>query len=146
MKITKQHKLLVYLLLVSCLLLLPFTVRAQVSIIVNHDVAENSISSSDIKSIFTNKLPKWDDGKKINIIILEDKEPTEHFLKQYIHKSHSQFRTYWLKQVFTGKAIMFKSVSTHDELLEKVSTTPGAIGFIDSAKIDDRVKVVTVSE
>ncbi len=145
MKISRQHKLLVYLLLVSCLLLLPFTVRARVSIIVNHDVAENSISSSDIKSIFTNKLPKWEDGKKINIIILTDREPTEYFLRQYIHKSLSQFKTYWLKQVFTGKAIMFKSARSPEELLEMVNSTPGGIGFIDSKKVDKRVKVIKVN-
>lgn len=144
MKITRQHKILVYLLLLGGLFLFSFTVRAQVSIIVNHDVIESSISSSDIKSIFTNKLPKWEDGKKINIIILTDREPTEYFLKQYIHKSLSQFKTHWLKQVFTGKAIMFKSVSTHDELLEKVSTTPGGIGFIDPEKVNDSVKVIVV--
>lgn len=145
MKNTRPHRILAYLLLISILALSSFAVRAQVSIIANHDVVESSISSDDIKSIFTNKLPKWEDGKKINIIILTDREPTEYFLKQYIHKSLSQFKTYWLKQVFTGKAIMFKSVSTHDELLEMVNTTPGGIGFIDSEKVDERVKVIKVN-
>ena len=142
MNISKQHKLKV----ITLIALFAFSVslRAEVSVIVNPEVNESSISQGDIKSIFTNKLLKWEDGKKINIIILEDYDIKDFFLKKYIHKSQSQFRTYWLKQVFTGKAIMFKTVNTFEELLTEVSITPGAISFIDEQSVDDRVKVIEV--
>ena len=142
MNISKQRKLKV----ITLIALFAFSVslRAEVSIIVNPKVEENLISVDDIKSIFTNKILKWEDGKKINLIILEDYDIKDYFLKKYIHKSQSQFRTYWLKQVFTGKAIMFKTVNTEEELLSQVSTTPGAIGFIGAKKADKRVKVINV--
>ena len=142
MNISKQHKLKV----ITLIALFAFSVslRAEVSVIVNPEVNESSISQGDIKSIFTNKLLKWEDGKKINIIILEDYDIKDFFLKKYIHKSQSQFRTYWLKQVFTGKAIMYKTVTTEEELLSQVSKTPGAIGFIEVKKADERVKIIKI--
>ncbi len=67
-------------------------------------------------------------------------------MREYIHNSPSQFRTYWLKLVFTGKAIMYKTVRTEEELLETVSNTPGAISFIRIDKEDKRVKTLEVVE
>ena len=139
---SKQYKLKAITL--TLLAFFSLSIKAEVSIIANPEVDEDSLSFEDVKSIFTNKLLKWEDGKKINIIIIEDHYSKDFFLKNYVHKTKSQFRTYWLKQVFTGKAIMFKTVDTQEELLNEVSITPGAISFIDTQSSDERVKVIEV--
>ncbi len=144
MRQNKLYRITACLAIMVSVLTFSIAAKAELYVISNPEVKENSLSASNIKSIFTNKIPKWDDGTKINIIVLADRAYTKDFLKKYIHKTPSQFKTYWLKQVFTGKAIMYETAKSLDDLVKKVSETPGAVSFIDSSKPLDNVKTITI--
>lgn len=138
------RKALCLVLIVGFFSLIPMAAQAETMVIVNPEVSESSLSAKDLKAAFTNKLPKWSDGTKINIIILEDGKTNKEFLKKYIKKSPKQFKSYWKKQVFSGKAIMPKSTKKVDELVKLVASIPGAIGFIDSSTPVEGVKILTI--
>lgn len=48
----------------------------------------------------------------------------------------------WMKQQLTGEGIAPEALGSEDEVLNKVASTPGAIGFIDAKKVNDKVKVL----
>ena len=99
-------------------------------LIANSDVPVDSISASDVEKIFLGKQTSWSNGSKIHFLTL--KEPTTHetFLKSYVGKSPSQFKTFWKKQVFTGKGKMPKTAGSGQEMIDLVTKTSGAIGYV----------------
>ena len=62
------------------------------------------------------------------------------FLTGALGKTESQFRSTWTQLLFTGKAQAPKQFDSEDDLKKFVSSTPGAVGFIDSGKLDGSVK------
>lgn len=119
------------------------TVAAEdVLIICNQDVPVEQLNRQEIKDIFLGKNKLWDDKTKIIIVTLKDKNDQLPFLKKFIRKSSSQFKNYWRKMVFTGKGKIPKSFDTIEEMLAYVAKTKGAIGYVGSTILDEKVKVI----
>ncbi len=122
---------------------LPAGLRAAETVIINPKNPAISLSEDQVKECFLGKKTVWDDGTKVVVVVL--KEGTGHDgLMKLLGKSPSQFSTGWKRLVFTGKGAMPEQVDNEDELIAFVAKTPGAVAFIESGKIKDGVKAVTV--
>jgi ABC-type phosphate transport system substrate-binding protein len=119
-------------------------VHADVLIITNKDVKDTAITKEDLKEIFLGKKVQWTDNTKIRFVT--SKEPDSHktFLRTYINKSAKQYSNYWRKMVFTGKGKIPKSFTTSAEMIEYVSGTSGAIGYIGSSTTPANVNTINV--
>jgi ABC-type phosphate transport system substrate-binding protein len=98
-----------------------------------------------VRNIFLGKKTKWDNGQQIVIVTLKDSETHKNFLKKYIAKTATQFKSYWKKQVFTGKGSVPKSFEKEEDLLDFVAGTEGAIGYVSSGLNTDAVKTITTN-
>ena len=113
-------------------------------IITNENVPTSVLSKDDIKQIFLGKKTTWDNGEKIIFVVQTGTDANTSFLKTYILKNAYQFDIYWKKQVFTGKGKAPKSFSSEQELVQFVSQTPGAIGYVSSGTDIGKVKTILV--
>ena len=102
-------------------------------IVANSAVPDTSLTASQLKDMFLGRKKSWQGGSRVTLATLSLPDAKTAFLKEYIGKTTSQFDTYWKKMVFTGKAPLPKAFKTKAELLEFVSETEGAIGFISVA-------------
>jgi len=138
-------KILIFMLLL-CALGFVFVVPAfaKVLIIANNSVAQESLNKEDIQNIFLGKMAKWPDNSSINFATSET-DVHEEFLKTYINRSSDQFRNYWRKMVFTGKGQKPKAFKTDEELIQFVSETSGAIGYVSTDATIKNVKTITVN-
>ena len=118
---------------------------AEQIVIVNNSVAVSSIDADSLKKIYLGKKTKWDNGDKIVPVTLNEGPVHEAFLKNVIKKSNTQFLTYWKQMIFTGKGIPPKSVPSDADVVNFISSTPGGIGYIDSATPHDAVKAISVN-
>ncbi len=118
--------------------------HADVLIITNKDVKDTAITKADLKEIFLGKKVQWADNTKIRFVTLKESGPHETFVKAYINKSTKQYSNYWRKMVFTGKVRIPKSSTTSAELMDYVSGTNGAIGYIGSGTTPSNVNTVNV--
>lgn len=116
----------------------------KVVIIVNPAVSDLTLTLDALKDIYLNKKTKWSDGNKIVFVTLKDSDTHREFLKTYIMRTSSQFRNFWKQQVFTGKGKMPTVFNSEEELLDFVSGTDGAIGYISGSVSTDRVKTIAV--
>jgi hypothetical protein len=66
------------------------------------------------------------------------------FLHRHIGETPDEFRIRWRKAVFTGQGSMPKEFLSESALLEYVSVTPGAIGYVSRVNNPDVVKVLTI--
>lgn len=113
-------------------------------VIGNRSVPASELSAKDIQSIYLGKKKVWDNGLKIEMAVLGDGPLTDRFLKTYVKKSSSRFETYWKKQVFTGGGKPPVSFEREKDLVEYVSKTKGAIGYVASQSYSDSVKILAV--
>ncbi len=120
-------------------------------VIVNAEVKEAKLTKGDVANIFLGKKSTYSDKSKIVIVTLKEGAAHTGFLKTYLGKTPAQFKNYWKKLVFTGKAKQPKSFKTEKELVEYVGKTKGAIGYIslaaskDAKVMQDKVKTIPVT-
>jgi ABC-type phosphate transport system substrate-binding protein len=112
-------------------------------IIGNKSVVESKINKQDLKNIFLGKKTTWSDNKKIVFVTQDNAGVSDQFLSEYVNKSVSQFSSYWKEKVFTGQGTPPKSFASDKELVQFVSQTEGAIGYVSSGEGLDNVKKLT---
>jgi hypothetical protein len=117
----------------SCLalgLLLCAPALAQ-DLIVNTGVADRSVSQSSVRAIFSMRLRQWQDGKAVKVFVLPDQNPVHvSFAKSRLNTFPHQLRRSWDLLVYSGSGHAPTVVESPAEMLQKVSSTAGAIGYL----------------
>ncbi len=121
-----------------------FSMAQDVTFIGNSSVKASSLTQKEILKIFMGKKIAWDD--KTKIVIFFHKDPVVHnaFLKNYIHKSSSIFDRVWKRQVFAGKSKLPEYLESDTDMIEHVSATKGAIGYVSVDADLSNVKTIRV--
>lgn len=115
---------------------------AEVSVIVNPGNA-NAVDAKEIKRIFLGKQKKFADGSSVVAVAQPGGSAiVEAFSTSALGRSSNQIKAYWAKLIFTGKGTPPQEVADDAAVKSMVSSTPGAIGYIDSGSVDGSVKVV----
>lgn len=120
----------------TALLGLSALAQAEVAVIVNPGAAK-SPSQAEVANIFLVK------DKSLSGIDQKDWNPIkDKFYSSITNKNESQLKSYWSGLVFTGKGQPLLSVADDAAVVAKVASDAGAIGYVDSAAVDDSVKVL----
>lgn len=64
------------------------------------------------------------------------------FYRQLVNKSPSEIKAYWSRLVFSGGARPPISSESREEQLRILSSTQGAVGYLERSMIDNRVRIV----
>lgn len=114
-------------------ILLPLSLVSAQEVVVHSNVHQSEISRNTLRAIFGMRLLKWPDGNPIKVFVLQD-DDTLHitFSKSILHMFPYQLRRAWDRQVYSGTGQSPNEVSTLNEMLEKVASTPGAIGYLSN--------------
>ena len=131
-----------YFLILVTILLISSVSKAQVSVIVNKSVTETSISSSSLGNIYSLVETKWSNGSKVVVFDYSSDNNTKSSFYKYINKEALSLKKEWMRKQLTGEAKAPQLFSSDDEVLAKVASTPGAIGYVKSAVTNSSVKVV----
>lgn len=119
--------------------------QAQVAVIANKDIAAASINATTLKNLYS--LATSDvDGKKVKLFDLGADSPTKDKFFGVIGKPSTEMRKVWLKAKLTGNGTPPEAAASDDDMLAKVSSTPGGIGYVPKSKAGGNVKVLMVIE
>jgi ABC-type phosphate transport system substrate-binding protein len=129
------------LIIASLLSLTSITAFADIAVIVNPGNA-NALDKSEITKIYLGKSKNFPDGVKVNPVDQDGNSVNDEFNDKVVGKSSSQLNAYWSKLVFTGKGTPPTKLGNDQDVLSFVSSNADAIGYIDSSKVNDTVKVV----
>ncbi|MNJ65975.1 hypothetical protein D3C77_620170 [compost metagenome] len=66
----------------------------------------------------------------------------ETFYTQVTGKNEAQLKSYWSGLIFTGKGQPLSSLDNDADVVAKIASDSGAIGYVDSAAVDASVKVL----
>jgi hypothetical protein len=91
------------------------------------------------------RLHAWPDGSAIRVFVLPDDAPLHiAFSKEKLNVFPYQLRLAWDRLVFSGTGQAPDTVNSPEEMLTKVASTPGAIGYLYKSKMDGRVNVLQI--
>lgn len=103
----------------------------QTTPIAERSVAPSTLTSEALRAIFTLNISRWEDGQKITIVILSESNPTQRkFLWEYFGLTPARYTEIIDSRVFSGKAVPPIVLSSELEVISKVTSTRGSIGFV----------------
>ena len=129
------------LILVSALSLCSINVFAEVAVIINPSNV-SSVDADTIKKIYLGKSKSFSNGDKVNPVNQDGTSVTDEFNDKVVGKSSSQLNAYWSKLIFTGKGTPPEKLASDQAVIDFVAANNDAIGYIDSAKVSDKIKVI----
>lgn len=107
--------------------------------------SENAIARSSLRAIFGMRLGKWPVDTPVKVFVMKDDTP-EHsaFSKNILQVFPHQLRLAWDRQVFSGQGQYPEQVASTQEMLSKIASTPGAIGYIKTSEITNHVRILQI--
>jgi ABC-type phosphate transport system substrate-binding protein len=129
---------LVFCVCLGILLLMPVTASSAEKVIYNKSVAAyQTANASKLRSIFSMRRRTWEDGTAIQVFVLPDDHPAHKaFCKNILATFPHRLRKTWDRLVFTGTGQAPQEVASEEEMLLKINSTPGAIGYLSEEKTD----------
>lgn len=115
-----------------------------VLIVANKSVTISQLNSAEIRELFTGAKSRFSDGSRAVPVILKGGPVHEVFLQRHVGDTPEEFRMRWRKMVFTGQGSMLKEFPSEAAMLEYVSVTPGAIGYVSRVSDPEAVKILAV--
>ena len=122
------------------------TVAGNVRIIANPSVRAETISASEIKSVFLKERNSLGDGTHVEPVLSKGGPVHAAFLREYLGQNDDALQNYYRTMVFTGKGLMPKILHSDEEVVAYVAKTRGAIGYVSPAVTLDGVKTLAVYE
>ncbi|HEX2981946.1 MAG TPA: hypothetical protein VHO28_00230 [Ignavibacteriales bacterium] len=119
----------------------PAIANAQVSVIANKSVSSHTADISALRNLYLLQSSELGSQKVKLFFLTAETETNKTFLKN-MDKSFQELKKIWLRAKLTGNGAVPEFVSSEKEMLEKVASTPNAIGFIDSKSAPENVKVI----
>jgi ABC-type phosphate transport system substrate-binding protein len=114
---------------------------ADVAVIV-HPANTTSIDQNAIERLFLGKQSQFPDGSEAIPINIGSGNAVDDFNNGVLGRSTAQVKSYWSKQIFTGKGTPPKEVGGEASVLDLVANNKNAIGYVDAANVTGDVKVV----
>jgi ABC-type phosphate transport system substrate-binding protein len=114
----------------------------KVAVIVHESVKSEELTSQQLLDIYTLNAQNWDDGKKIYVTDFKgDSEIRTKFYK-YISINKNDMKRIWLRKQFSGSGTPPLTVNTDEEMIDKVLSKPGTIGYVPANKIPPNTRVI----
>lgn len=124
--------------LLSCVAL---SAQAGVVMVANKSIA-GDLDKSKASKIMLGKTKKIN-GVKVELFELPEADATRAaFHSAVTGKSLAQQQSYWSRLLFTGKGTPPTEVPNAGAMKSSIAATPGGVGYIDEADLDDSVVVV----
>lgn len=115
---------------------------AQVAVIANKSVPEGSISASKASDIYSLKTKTWSNGSAMVLHTLKTDNDASNKFFGAIGKSSMEMKKLWMKLQLTGEGQAPINCDSEDQVIDKVASSAGGIGFVSANKVNDKVKVL----
>lgn len=114
-------------------------------VIAHPGIQNTELSLNQLRSIFSLRARQWPDGTSITVFVLRDeKEVHRQFLLKTLKMLPHQLRRQWDRYIYAGIGQGPVVVESREEMLNKVKSTPGGIGYIEGGVPDDQVLMLSI--
>lgn len=100
-------------------------------IIVNPANQIESVDRSFLSNVYLKKVITWRNDWTVRPVQLSKRFALrDQFTREILKKSPSQLRSYWNRQIFSGKAVPPPDLESQEEVISYVLANKGAIGYV----------------
>jgi ABC-type phosphate transport system substrate-binding protein len=118
-----------------------------VEVITNSSADIASITTTQLRRIYSMRQVKWANGVPITIFVLSSTTKIhQQFCKETLRLFPYQLDRIWNKLTFSGMGIAPTIVSSEQELIQAVKSTTGAIGYIENINEVSDVNLLKIDE
>lgn len=139
-------KLLIQIKLAVVLILLCLSITASAAdrlVVVTHPDNQDVVTREDLYRLYFGKRMTLPSGTRLTPVFNDgDEELLKHFSSEMLQRSSRQFKSYWARQLFTGKAKPPVRVKNVGDLKDLIAGDPQFIGFLWESDLDATVRVV----
>jgi hypothetical protein len=114
--------------------------------VVHRDAPVDNLSYAEVRKLFMGERQFWTSRMRVTLLI---RAPTSRerdvVLKKLYQMTEAQFRQYWISKVFRAEtATGPKLVYSADMAVELAAAIPGAVAFVDAARMPAGLKVIRI--
>jgi len=117
-----------------------------IAVVVRPDVPIDNLAFADVRKLFLGERQFWPKNMRVTLLI---RAPVAHerevVLRTIYQMSEAQFRQYWISKVFRAEMAAGPKIVYSSEMAnELVSAIPGAVTFMDAAKVPKELKTLKI--
>jgi len=117
-----------------------------VELIVHPDTPISQVDRNVARGIFSMRMREWADGTPITVFVLTDRNPIhQKFVQSVLAMIPHQLRRSWDRYLYSGIGSPPIQVKNLEEMLSKISATPGAIGYTNEDMNGAEVRKIEVN-
>lgn len=114
-------------------------------VITHENTPVKKISINRLRTIYGLKTKYWDDQTPIIVYTTNPLEKEYRiFSKQVLGMFSHQLQRAWNRLIYSGRALPPTTVMSFKEMMEAVSTTPGAIGYIPKRELNATIQQLEI--
>ena len=115
--------------------------------VIHPSIETKQLSVIQLRKIFSMRQSKWPNGLPVKVFVLSSKHPVHTtFCKRTLKMFPYQLEQVWNKLTYSGLGDPPILVADADELLKRVSQTPGSIGYSYRSKVPANLDVIEISK
>jgi len=116
-----------------------------IAVVAHPDVTTQHLTRDTTRATFAMRQRTWPDGQAVRVFVLDNNHPVHaRFAKEQLAVYPHQLQLAWDRMVFSGTGQAPNRVRDQREMLERIATTPGALGYLEREYLDDRVQVISM--
>lgn len=114
-------------------------------LIAHQGTGVETLTRNEARLFFTMRLKNWPDGTRVKVFVLPDNnELHRRFANELLGLYPYQLRRVWDRQIFSGTGQAPITLTNEQEVLDRIATTPGAIGYTEALVDNPSVRVLEV--
>lgn len=114
-------------------------------LIANGGTDVERLSRNEARLYLTMRIKNWPDGTAVKLFVLpDDSELHERFTNTVLGLYPYQLRRVWDRQTFSGTGQPPVTVPSPQEMIRRVATTPGALGYAAAGAADPAIRIIEV--
>lgn len=111
--------------------------NSEYRVIVNARSPIESLDRRSLANMFLKKVRRWpEDGAILPVDLGAESPARRHFSEEVLNRSVAGVKSYWQQLIFSGRDLPPPELATDEEVIQYVSKTPGAIGYISNSRSD----------
>ncbi|MFG6667001.1 hypothetical protein ACGK9R_07815 [Halomonas sp. HNIBRBA4712] len=111
--------------------------------IAHPDAPIAALDQNAVRAMFAMRKRTWPDGSAVEVFVLPNRHPIHaDFAKKCLGVYPHQLQLAWDRALFSGMGEAPHRVRTQEEMYQRLSATPGALGYLERDYLDDTLTVI----
>lgn len=136
-------KISIYGIMIIACLVVAVPASAQVAVIGNKGLGAAGLDQTKVKNMYllvSNEI----NGSKVKLFDMQGDSPVKDKFFSSMGRPFAEVKKLWLKARLTNNGTPPEIVGSEEEMLAKVESTPGGIGYISASKVNAKVKTLFI--